>query len=151
YAKLTHRGLNAGETEVQVPITTELDPDAGEVHGLPTELGRVLINLLQNAYYAVLERYRQAGPEFAPRIEVSSARIGEDVEIRVRDNGVGIDPQIRDKIFDPFFTTKKGREGSGLGLSLSRDIVVKGHGGSLEVESEPGEFAEFIVRIPRSG
>ncbi|MBL8204632.1 MAG: GHKL domain-containing protein, partial [Blastocatellia bacterium] len=110
---------------------------------------RVFLNLLNNACYAVNERAKKNGAGFVPRLRVQSRNLGDAVEIRIRDNGMGIPPDVREKIFNPFFTTKPTGQGTGLGLSISHDIVVQQHRGQLEVETEPGEFTEFIVRLPR--
>lgn len=139
-----------------VAITTAYDPDAGQVDVIPQELGRVLLNLLGNALYAVRDRSKRetrdvarmaAMPGFRPAISVSTIRRDDAVEIRIRDNGTGIPAEIRDKIFQPFFTTKPTGEGTGLGLSMSYDIVVKGHGGVLDFVSD-ADGAEFIITLP---
>jgi two-component system, NtrC family, sensor kinase len=131
-------------------IEKRLDPTAGAFDGFPQDLSRVLLNLISNGFYATHKR-KQAGNRdgFEPMIEVSTRGTGSTIEIRVRDNGIGIPPEVRDRLFTPFFTTKPPGEGTGLGLSLSYDIVVKQHGGEIEVESEPGSYTEFVVTIPR--
>src|SRR5262249_32489023 len=116
----------------------------------PQEMTRVLLNLIGNGFYAVHKRARDgAEASYRPTVLVATRDLGPEVEIRVRDNGVGIPAEIRDKLFQPFFTTKPTGEGPGLGLSISYDIVVQQHGGALEVESRLGEFAEFVIRLPR--
>ena len=114
------------------------------------EIGRVLVNILNNAFYATAEKKNLSAARYSPAVSVSTQDAGDYVEIRIRDNGAGIPVDIREKIFDPFFTTKPAGSGTGLGLSLSYDIVVRAHGGSLLVESEPGEYAEFLIRLPKS-
>ncbi|MFN0123199.1 MAG: sensor histidine kinase, partial [Blastocatellia bacterium] len=121
------------------------------VEAIPQDLSRVFLNLLNNACYAVNDKAKKNGASFTPTLRVSSVSLGDAVEIRIRDNGMGIPPEVREKIFHPFFTTKPTGQGTGLGLSISHDIVVQEHGGRLEVETEPGEFTEFIVRLPRNG
>jgi two-component system NtrC family sensor kinase len=117
---------------------------------VPQEVNRVFINLIGNGFYAATKRQRDNGESsFRPILKVSTRDLGEVVEIRIRDNGVGIPPDIRDKLFQPFFTTKPTGEGTGLGLSISYDIVTQQHGGTIEVESRVGEFTEFTVRLPR--
>jgi signal transduction histidine kinase len=117
---------------------------------VPQEVNRVFINLIGNGFYATTKRQRDNGESsFRPILKVSTRDLGEVVEIRIRDNGVGIPPDIRDKLFQPFFTTKPTGEGTGLGLSISYDIVTQQHGGTIEVESGVGEFTEFTVRLPR--
>ena len=112
----------------------------------------MFINLFGNGFYATTKRQREDGePDFQPTLTVATRDLGDAVEVRVRDNGTGIPPEIRDKLFQPFFTTKPTGEGTGLGLSISYDIVTQQHGGTITVESEPGEFTEFTIRLPRSG
>jgi signal transduction histidine kinase len=108
----------------------------------------VLLNLISNGFYAATQR-AVAGNGFEPRLKAATRNLGEKVEIRIRDNGTGIPPDIQEKIFNPFFTTKPAGEGTGLGLSMSHDIVVKQHGGTIEVVTEHGSFTEFIIRLPR--
>jgi two-component system NtrC family sensor kinase len=111
---------------------------------------RVFLNLFGNGFYAANKRARDNGDRsFRPVLTVATRDLGEVVEVKVRDNGTGIPPEIRDKLFQPFFTTKPTGEGTGLGLSISYDIVTQQHGGSIEVESRVGEFTEFTVRLPR--
>jgi two-component system NtrC family sensor kinase len=118
---------------------------------VPQDVTRVLLNLFGNGFYAATKR-RQAGsdPKFTPTLKVATRDLGDAVEIRVRDNGVGIAPEIRDKLFQPFFTTKPTGEGTGLGLSISWDIVTQQHGGTIAVDSRLGEFTEFAIRLPRA-
>jgi signal transduction histidine kinase len=115
---------------------------------VPQELGRVLLNLFHNAFYAVEQKQRLGLVGYEPKVEVSTAARNGKVEIRVRDNGTGIADNIKSKIFQPFFTTKPTGQGTGLGLSLSYDIITKGHGGELAVSSEQGEWAEFTITLP---
>ena len=116
----------------------------------PQELTRVFLNLFGNGFYATSKRARDgAAPEFRPTLKVATRDLGDAVEVRVRDNGTGIAPEIRDKLFQPFVTTKPTGEGTGLGLSISYDIVTQQHGGMIEVDSRVGEFTEFTIRLPR--
>jgi signal transduction histidine kinase len=113
---------------------------------------RVFLNLFGNGFYAVNKRRREgADPSFRPLLKVATLDLGEAVEIRVRDNGTGIPPELRDNLFQPFFTTKPTGEGTGLGLSISYDIITQQHGGTIEADSTFGEFTEFTIRLPRSG
>jgi signal transduction histidine kinase len=112
------------------------------------DIGRVMLNLINNAFYAVNEKATTSGPDYKPIVELSTAQSDGHIEIRVKDNGNGIPENIKDKIFQPFFTTKPTGEGTGLGLSLSYDIVVKEHGGKIDVESKQGEGSEFTVMLP---
>ena len=110
----------------------------------------MLLNLFANGFYAADKRRREAsGAEFRPVLKVTTRDLGNEIEIRVRDNGAGIPPEFRDKLFQPFFTTKPTGEGTGLGLSISWDIVTQQHGGTIAVDSAPGEFTEFTIRLPR--
>ena len=133
--------------EIDVEVIKTYDEKVGELEIYPQEIGRVLINLLDNAFYAVHER-TQIEADHVPQVHIKTVQKNGDVEVRIEDNGVGIPRGSRDKIFEPFFTTKPTGSGTGLGLSLSHDIVVKGHGGELTVESREGEGATFTIRLP---
>ncbi|HXZ17907.1 MAG TPA: ATP-binding protein, partial [Roseiarcus sp.] len=115
------------------------------------EITRVLLNLISNAFYATTKRKEAEGASYEPTISASTRDLGHSVEIVIRDNGAGIPDEVKAKMFNPFFTTKPAGEGTGLGLSLSHDIVVKQHGGTIEVATEPGGFTEFTITVPRSG
>jgi signal transduction histidine kinase len=118
---------------------------------LPQEITRVLLNLISNGFYATVKRKERAPTApYEPVLFAATRNLGDRVEIRIRDNGTGIPPEVKDKMFDPFFTTKPAGEGTGLGLSLSHDIVVKQHRGSIEVDTSPGEYTEFRIVLPRS-
>ena len=147
---LAYHGARAEHPDFNVTLERDLDPAVGELELYPQELTRVLLNLFSNGFYAIRERRRTADPGYEPVLNVSTGALGDRVEIRVRDNGTGIPEAVRAKIFDPFFTTKPAGEGTGLGLSLSHDIIVKQHGGSFAVDSKPGEFTEFIIGLPRA-
>ena len=111
----------------------------------------MLLNLISNGFYATSRRRAQAGDGFEPVLAAATKSLGDRVEIRIRDNGTGIPPDVREKMFNPFFTTKPAGEGTGLGLSISHDIVVKQHAGSIEVDTQPGEFTEIRIILPRKG
>ena len=131
-------------------LERDLDPGLAPVELAPQELTRVFLNLFGNGFYAATERARGNGEAgYRPTLQVSTRDLGGDVEIRVRDNGTGIPPEIRDRLFQPFFTTKPTGEGTGQGLSISYDIVTQQHGGSITVESEQGAYTEFTIRLPR--
>ena len=118
---------------------------------VPQDITRVCINLIGNGFYAATKRQKEGGDaNFKPTLTVSTRDLGDAVEVRIRDNGVGIAPELRDKLFQPFFTTKPTGEGTGLGLSISYDIVTQQHGGTISVDSEVGDFTEFTVRLPRA-
>ncbi|MGH7046922.1 MAG: sensor histidine kinase, partial [Stellaceae bacterium] len=146
---LAYHGARAERPDFNVTLHCDLDPSIGEVDLYPQEITRVLLNLFGNGFYAVRERQRGAtGPRFEPALWVTTRRIGDRVEIMVRDNGTGIPDEAKAKIFDPFFTTKPAGEGTGLGLSLSHDIIVTQHGGRFTVDSEPGAYTEFVITLP---
>ena len=148
YVKIAYHGLRAKDKSFTCALATSFDADLGPVSVVPPEIGRVLLNLFNNAFYAVRQRQRRGEPDYQPTVSVSTKRLANQVEIRVKDNGTGIPEAIKDKIFQPFFTTKPTGEGTGLGLLLSYDIVTKGHGGTLTVESREGEGATFVIRLP---
>ena len=128
----------------------DLDPDAGAAELYPQEITRALLNLISNGFYAATRRKSEAGDEtFEPILSAVTRNLGNRVEIRIRDNGTGIPPEVKEKMFNPFFTTKPAGEGTGLGLSMSHDIVVKQHGGRIDIETEPGQFTEFTIILPR--
>jgi signal transduction histidine kinase len=146
--RLAYHGWRAKSKDSNATLLTELEPNLEPVWVLPQDLNRVLLNLLTNAFYAVAEKSRQLGEAYRPEVCVQTRRVGHTVQIRVRDNGNGIPEAVRDKIFQPFFTTKPTGEGTGLGLSLSYDIITKGHGGTLSVASKDGEYTEFTIGLP---
>lgn len=150
YLRLAYQGLRAKNKDFNAELVTEFAPTLGMVNLVPQEIGRVLLNLYNNAFYAVGQQASVVGEPltYVPTVWVSTHHLANAVEIRVRDNGPGIPDAIREKIFQPFFTTKPTGEGTGLGLSLSYDIIAKGHGGTLAVESSQGEGTQFVVRLP---
>ena len=150
YVNLAYHGMRAQDSSFNVTIERAYGGDVGKIEVIAQDLSRVFLNLLNNACYAANDKIKKAGPSFAPVLSVRTVNLGDAVEVRIRDNGMGIPPELRDKIFNPFFTTKPTGQGTGLGLSISHDIVVHGHGGQLEVETKPGEFTEFVVRLPRN-
>ena len=156
YLRLSYHGLRAKDKSFNADFKTEFDPTLPKINVIPQDIGRVLLNLINNAFYAVQvetqnsaspHQIPQKQPDYNPTVIVSTKNMGTHVEIRVRDNGSGIPPEIIDKIFQPFFTTKPTGEGTGLGLSLSYDIV-KAHSGELKVETKEGEGSEFIIQLP---
>ena len=130
-------------------VEHSFDPDAGDVDVFPQEIARVLLNLISNGVYATRDKASRDGEIYRPTLTASTKNLGDRVEIRIRDNGIGILPDVKEKMFNPFFTTKPAGEGTGLGLSISHDIVVKQHGGSIEVDTQPGEFTEVSIVLPR--
>jgi signal transduction histidine kinase len=149
---LAYHGARAERPNFNVSLEKDLDPTAGEVDIYPQEITRVLLNLISNGFYASAKRKSQLNdPDFVPVLTMKTRNLGSSVEIRIRDNGIGITDEVREKIFNPFFTTKPAGEGTGLGLSISHDIIVKQHGGRLDVSSVPGSYTEFVIILPRSG
>lgn len=149
YIRLSYHGLRAKDKTFHAEMSVRLDPKIGAVKIVPEEMGRVLLNLFNNAFYAVNEKQKQGDfPDYVPTVWLTTQKTDTEVEIRVRDNGTGISDAVKAKIFQPFFTTKPAGQGTGLGLSLAYDIVTKGHGGNIEVHSSPGTFTEFIIHLP---
>jgi signal transduction histidine kinase len=148
---LAYHGARAETQGFNVTLERSFDPTAGEVDVFPQEITRVLLNLISNGFYAATKRQGQESSNgFEPTIAAVTKSLGDRVEIRIRDNGTGIPPEVREKMFNPFFTTKPAGEGTGLGLSISYDIIVKQHSGSIDVDTEPGQFTEFRIILPRT-
>jgi two-component system NtrC family sensor kinase len=148
YLRLAYQGLRAKDITCSCELMTDFAPDLPLANVVPQEIGRVLLNLYNNAFYAVSQKQKTAPSDYQPAVTVSTAQVDGRVQIRVKDNGTGIPESVKAKIFQPFFTTKPTGEGTGLGLSLSYDIVTKGHGGTLDVQSEAGKFTEFSILLP---
>ena len=148
---LAYHGARAQDQGFNITLERDFDRALAAIELAPQEMTRVFLNLFANGFYAATKRQRDGSePDFRPTLNVTTVDLGEAVEIRIRDNGTGIPPEIRDKLFQPFFTTKPTGEGTGLGLSISYDIVVQQHGGTIAVESRVGEFTEFAIRLPRA-
>jgi two-component system, NtrC family, sensor kinase len=148
---LAYHGARAENQEFKIRLDQNFDPAAGEVDLFPQEITRVLLNLISNGFYAAMKRKAEVSLDgYEPALAAATRDLGDRVEIRIRDNGGGIPSEVKEKMFNPFFTTKPPGEGTGLGLSLSYDIVVKQHAGSIEVDTRPGEFTEFKVILPRA-
>jgi signal transduction histidine kinase/ligand-binding sensor domain-containing protein len=148
YLRLAYHGLRAKNNSFNCTLEANLDPNLPKAKVIPQDMGRVLLNLINNAFYAVQDKAKMGIEGYEPKVSVSSALVGDKVEIRVQDNGNGIPEGIREKIFQPFFTTKPTGQGTGLGLSLAYDIVVKGHGGTLEAKSTDGLGSVFLLILP---
>ena len=147
---LAYHGARAEKQGFNITLERSFDPAAGEVNLFPQEITRVLLNLISNGFYAATKRKSQADNDtYEPTLTASTRSLGDRVEIRIRDNGTGIPSEVKEKMFNPFFTTKPVGEGTGLGLSISHDIIVKQHGGSIEVDTQPDEFTEFRIVLPR--
>jgi two-component system, NtrC family, sensor kinase len=149
---LAYHGARAEKQGFNITLEKSFDPAAGEVDVFPQEITRVLLNLISNGFYAATKRKAETnGGIYEPTLAATTKNLGDCVEIRIRDNGTGIPSEVKEMIFNPFFTTKPVGEGTGLGLSLSYDIIVKQHAGSIEVDTQPGEFTEFTIVLPRAG
>jgi two-component system, NtrC family, sensor kinase len=147
---LAYHGARAEKQGFNITLERSFDPSAGKVDLFPQEITRVLLNLISNGFYAATKRKAETnGGDYEPTLSAATKNLGDSVEIRIRDNGTGILPEVREKMFNPFFTTKPAGEGTGLGLSLTHDIIVKQHSGSIEVDTRPGEFTEFRIVLPR--
>lgn len=149
YLRLAYHGLRAKDKSFNAKFETTFDPHIETIQVIPQEIGRVILNLINNAFYAVSEKRKKADEGYEPVVAVSTHKTAGGIEIKVSDNGTGIPPKALDKIFQPFFTTKPTGQGTGLGLSLSYDIVTKGHGGELKVETKEGEGTTFIINLPK--
>ena len=145
-----YHGARAQDPNFDIALEHDLDSNLAPVDVVPQELTLELLNLIGNGFYAANKRRREDDGTYRPTLKVTTREFGEGVEIRVRDNGVGIPPEHCEKLFQPFFTTKPTGEGTGLGLSISYEIVTQQHGGTITVDSEVGDFTEFTVRLPRS-
>jgi PAS domain S-box-containing protein len=149
---LAYHGARAEKQGFNIKLEKSFDPDAGEADVFPQDITRVLLNLISNGFYAATKRRAETnGGDYEATLTAATKNRGDCVEITIRDNGMGIPADVKEKIFNPFFTTKPAGEGTGLGLSISHDIVVKQHGGSIEVETQPGEFTEIKIVLPRAG
>jgi two-component system, NtrC family, sensor kinase len=146
---LAYHGARAQDQDFKINLDLDLDRALAPVEVVPQDVSRVLLNLITNGFYAVTKRGREGDVTFSPALKITTREYGEGVEIRVRDNGVGIPPEHCEKLFQPFFTTKPTGEGTGLGLSISYEIITQQHGGTITVDSEVGDFTEFTVRLPR--
>jgi two-component system, NtrC family, sensor kinase len=147
---LAYHGARAEKQGFNITLARSFDPAVGQADVFPQDITRVLLNLISNGFDAVAKRNREVDPDdFEPMLAAATRNLGDRVEIKIRDNGTGIPPDVREKIFNPFFTTKPAGEGTGLGLSISHDIIVKQHAGSIEVDTRPGEFTEIRIILPR--
>ena len=146
---LAYHGARAQDQRFNITMERDFGRNIPPIEVVPQDMTRVFLNLIGNGFYATRLRSGEGDTAFRPVLKVTTSEVAVGVEIRVRDNGVGIPPEYREKLFQPFFTTKPTGEGTGLGLSISYDIVTQQHGGTIEVESEPGRFTEFTVQLPR--
>jgi len=147
YLRLAYHGLRAKDKSFNATLKTDFDAGIGNINIVSQDIGRAILNLITNAFYAVTEKKKQTGDGYEPTVSVSTKKRNSKVEIIVKDNGNGIPQKILDKIFQPFFTTKPTGQGTGLGLSLAYDII-KAHGGEIKVETKGGDGSEFIIQLP---
>src|SRR5262249_31686333 len=147
---LAWHGARAEKQGFNIALEKSFDPAAGEADLFPQDITRALLNLISNGFYAATKRKTQAGSDcYEPTLSASTRSLGDQVEIRIRDNGTGIPPEVKEKMFNPFFTTKPAGEGTGLGLSISHDIIVKQHGGAIDVDTKPRAYTAFRIILPR--
>ncbi len=149
YVRLAYHGLRSKDKSFNAEIITNFDESLPKINVIPQDMGRVMLNLFNNAFYAVNQKTKKAGPDYKPTVELTTfAPPSGGWGFIVKDNGIGIPDAIKEKIMQPFFTTKPTGEGTGLGLSLTYDMVVKGHGGKIEVNTKENEFTEFTITLP---
>ncbi len=148
YFRLAYHGLRAKDKTFNAAMKTDYDENIGLIKIIPQDIGRVILNLITNAFYVVTEKKKQVGDGYEPVVSVSTKKENSNIIIKVADNGNGIPQKILDKIFQPFFTTKPTGQGTGLGLSLSYDIITKGHGGELKAETKEGDGSVFTIQLP---
>src|SRR5262249_25814168 len=148
---LAWHGARAEKQGFNITLERSFDPTTGEADVFPQDITRALLNLISNGFYAATQRRGETNEgEYVPTLAASTKNLGDRVQISIRDNGTGISAEVKEKMFNPFFTTKPAGEGTGLGLSISHDIIVKQHGGSIEVDTQPGEFTEVRMILPRA-
>ena len=148
---LAYHGARAEKSGFNITLKRDLDADAGSAELFPQDITRALLNLISNGFYAAIKHKNEIGEgSFEPMLSAATRHLGASVEIRIRDNGTGIPTDGKEKIFNPFFTTKPAGEGTGLGLSMTHDIIVKQHGGTIRVDTKPGEYTDFVVTLPRA-
>ncbi len=146
---LAYHGLRARDNSFNASIEKEYDKNIEKISIVPQDVSRVFLNIINNGFYEAHKKKKSAGDHFSPVLKVATHDLGDKMEVRIRDNGNGIPDEVREKIFDPFFTTKPSGEGTGLGLSLSYDIIVKEHAGEIKFDSKSGEYTEFIITLPK--
>jgi two-component system NtrC family sensor kinase len=147
YLRLSYHGLRAKDKSFNATIQTDFDESIGNMNIVPQDIGRMLLNLFNNAFYSMNEKKKRIGEGYEPTISVCTKKSDSKIEIRVKDNGMGIPQKVIDKIYQPFFTTKPAGQGTGLGLSLSYDIITKEHSGITKAETKEDEFAEFVIEL----
>ena len=149
YLRLSYHGLRAKDKSFNADFKTDFEENLPKIEAIPQDLGRVFLNLFNNAFYAINQRKQLFKEEnYTPSVFVTTKQLDKAIEIRIKDNGTGMPESVKAKVFQPFFTTKPTGSGTGLGLSISYDIVTKGHGGTFDIETKEGEFSEFIIQLP---
>ncbi len=148
YVNLAYHGMRAQNKDFNIKIDRNYDKTLDKINVVPQDISRVFLNIINNGCYAANDKKKKDGDDFSPTIKVSTKNLKDKIEIRISDNGNGIPDKIKDKLFQPFFTTKPTGEGTGLGLSLSYDIITKQHAGEIKIESKEGEGAEFVITLP---
>ena len=148
YVNLAYHGMRAQNKDFNIKIDRNYDKTLDKINVVPQDISRVFLNIINNGCYAANDKKKKDGEDFSPTIKVSTKNLKDKIEIRISDNGNGIPDKIKDKLFQPFFTTKPTGEGTGLGLSLSYDIITKQHAGEIKIESKEGEGAEFVITLP---
>ena len=146
--RLAYHGLRAKDKSFNAELVTKLDEKLPLVNVIPQDIVRVMLNLFNNAFYAINQKQKTADKDYKPEVSVTTTTKNGHFIVKIKDNGIGIPDAIKDKIMQPFFTTKPTGEGTGLGLSLTYDMIVKGHGGGITVNTQEGEFTEFVVSLP---
>lgn len=146
--RLSYHGLRAKDKLFNTTIQTSFDQDIEKINIVPQDIARALLNIINNAFYSVNEKKKKLGDAYEPSVSLTTKKTKDQVEVTVKDNGFGIPQNIADKIYQPFFTTKPTGQGTGLGLSLSYDVITKEHGGTIKVNTKDGEGAEFIICLP---
>ncbi|MCK9204608.1 MAG: HAMP domain-containing histidine kinase [Bacteroidales bacterium] len=149
YVSLGYHGMRASDNTFNIKLESNYDPSVGIIEVVPQDIARVFLNLINNACYSTIQKKKLKPENYDPVLFTGTKNLGDRIEIRVRDNGVGVPASVRDKIFNPFFTTKPAGKGTGLGLSISYDIIVNEHHGEIKVETTEGEYAEFIIALPK--
>lgn len=149
YLRLSYHGLRAKDKSFNALMETSFETSVGQINMVTQDVGRVLLNLFNNAFYSVADKKKRVNSDYQPLIKVITQNTTTGIQIIVRDNGMGIPKKVLEKIYQPFFTTKPTGEGTGLGLSMSYDIIIKGHSGTINVDTKEGEYAEFIINLPR--
>jgi len=148
---LAYHGLRARDTSFNITIEKDYDKNLEKILIVPQDISRVFLNIINNGFYEANKKMKNNAANFVPTLNVKTINCPDKIEIRIKDNGNGIPYEVRDKLFNPFFTTKPTGEGTGLGLSLSHDIVVNQHRGEIKFETEVGKYTEFIISLPKNG